>query len=1002
MKKSIRIIILGIFLFSGNMLFSEDKEAVDYVDPFLGTSSSRWMLYPGPSMPFGMVKLSPDNTDEWTMDAGYEYSIESISGFGFVHSWMMGSFLTMPTTGDVKITPGLKDNPDEGYRSRFNHENEKASPGYYSVFLADYGIKAELTATTRTGFQRYTFPITENAHILFDLQCPEEGHPTIIEAVIEKVNDSEIEGFVKRKAGWNEYTLYFVARFNRPFDSFGGWKGEQISNDIEKIFIKENLDIGVFVNFSTQKDQVVLMKTGISFVSIEQARLNLEKETDKFGWDFDAVHQYAQETWNDLLKKIEVEGGSETDKIKFYTNMYRAYCARTIFSDVNGKYVDMCENVQQLKNPDSPVYGCDAFWNTFWNLNQLWSLVTPDITNKWVNSLLEIYDRGGWLAKGPGGIEYSSIMVASHEIPLIVGAYQKGIKNYNVEKAYQAIKEIQMNPGRPHECGGYVGNRNLESYKKMGFVPADEGPVSNTLEYAYDDWCVAQMAKALGKMDDYEYFMSRSLYYKNIFDPATGFVRPKLEGGPWLKDFVPIVGAVGKEDNFGSKDYVEGNAWQFTWFVPHDVPRLICLMGKDEFNNRLNKGFESARPNFVSEYVNHSNQPNMQAAWLFNYSGKPWLTQKWVREILDNYYGTGPVNGYPGDEDQGQMGAWFVMSSMGLFEMDGGASTNPVYEISSPLFNKIIIQLDDKYYAGKKFVIEANNFSQENKYIQSAKLNGEPLNRFWFYHSQLVNGGKLVLEMGSSPNTEWSANCKFPLTMQDVQIVTTPYMISNNKLFLNDTKVSLACDTKGAQIYYTLDGSEPTESSILYKKPFSISKTTSIKIRAYVNKQTSLTATALVEKAEYKQPVDPGLVDEGIAYKYYTGFFRRTKDFEKMVPEKTGIHTNFNLDLRDREQYFAFNFNGYIQIPNDGLYSFHLKSNDGSKMYLDNRLLINNDGLHPVVERSKTLALKKGMYPIKVEYFQEGGTNFLQVRWEGPGFGKQEIPTAVLFHKKIG
>jgi len=900
MNKSLQIIILGIFLFSENILFSGDKEAVDYVDPFLGTSSSRWMLYPGASMPFGMVKLSPDNTDEWTMDAGYEYKINSISGFGFIHSWMVGSFLTMPVTGEIKIKPGLKDDPDAGYRSRFSHHNEKASPGYYSVFLDDYSIKAELTTTVRTGFQRYTFPENENVRVLFDLQVPEEGHPTIIEAEIQKVKNNEICGYIKRSAGWNEYTLHFVTRFNREFESFCGWHENQILTDVEKILIKDDQDIGAFVNFSTKKDRVVLMKTGISFVSIDQARLNLEKETDQFGWDFDAVHQYVRKTWNDLLNKIKVEGGTEIDKIKFYTNMYRAYCARTIFSDVNGKYVDMCENVQQLENPDSPVYGCDAFWNTFWNLNQLWSLVTPDITNKWVKSLLEIYDRGGWLPKGPGGIEYSSIMVASHEIPLIVGAYQKGIKNYNVEKAYRAIREIQMNPGRPHKCGGYVGNRNLESYKKKGYVPADEGPVSNTLEYAYDDWCVAQMANALGEKDDYEYFLKRSLYYKNVFDPVTRYVRPKFEGGPWLKDFVPIVGAVGKEDNFGSKDYVEGNAWQFTWFVPHDVNGLIELMGKDGFNERLNKGFELARPNFVSEYVNHSNQPNMQAAWLFNFSGKPWLTQKWVREILDNYYGTGPVNGYPGDEDQGQMGAWFVMCSMGLFEMDGGASTNPVYEISSPLFNKITIQLDEKYYPGKKFIIEVNNLSQENKYIQSAKLNGEPLNKFWFYHSQLVNGGKLVLEMGPSPNMEWSANSKLPMTSQGEQFVTTPYMISNNKLFLNSTKVFLVCDTKAAKIYYTLDGSEPTEKSTLYTKPITIDKTTTIKMIAFLEDQSSLTATSLVEKAVYKQPVDPGSVDKGISYNYYTGFFRRTKDFSQLTSQKSGIHSQFNLDLRDR------------------------------------------------------------------------------------------------------
>ena len=445
-------------------------------------------------------------------------------------------------------------------------------------------------------------------------------------------------------------------------------------------------------------------------------------------------------------------------------------------------------------------------------------MVTPDVTNKWVASLLEIYDRGGWLAKGPAGIEYSSIMVASHEIALIVGAYQKGIRNYDIHKAYQAIREIQMNPGRPHAGGGYVGNRNLDSYMRLGYVPADEGPVSNTLEYAYDDWCVAQMAKSLGKMEDYGHFMQRAQNYRNVYDPSTGFARPKHAGGPWLRSFTPIIGAVGKEDNFGSRDYVEGNAWQFTWFVPHDIRGLIDLMGVDRFNQRLQDGF-SRSPNFVSEFVNHGNQPNMQAAWLFNYSGKPWLTQEWVRDILDLYYGTGPVNGYPGDEDQGQMGAWYVMCAMGLFQMDGGVSPNSVYELSGPLFKKITIELDGAYYPGKQFVIQASNTSSKNRYIQSATLNGKPLDRFWFYHADLVRGGTLVLDMEPRPNVSWCSDQSLPHAYDLGPIVTTPYVTTDNKLFLDQAEVSMACDTQAAHIYYTLDKSQPTRSSSCIKVP---------------------------------------------------------------------------------------------------------------------------------------------------------------------------------------
>ena len=309
-----------------------------------------------------------------------------------------------------------------------------------------------------------------------------------------------------------------------------------------------------------------------------------------------------------------------------------------------------------------------------------------------------------------------------------------------------------MVPGRPHECGGRVGNRNLGSYMKLGYVPAGRGPVSNTLEYAYDDWTVAQMAKALGKEEDYEYFKERAYNYKNVFDSSVDYVRRKHKDGSFVRDFDP----------YSMRGFAEGNAWQYTFFVPQDIKGMINLMGGPEkFNERLVEGFEeSLRSNFRARRgkVSHGNQPNMQAAYLFNYSGKPWLTQKWAREIMDHYYGTGPLNGWLGDEDQGQMGAWFVMSAIGLFEMRGGAATEPVYEIGSPLFEKVTIHLDETYYPGGTFTIVARNTSKENRYIQSATLNGKRLEKPWFYHEKLVDGGRLVLQMEPEPNKDWGSN----------------------------------------------------------------------------------------------------------------------------------------------------------------------------------------------------------------------------------------------------
>ena len=1005
-------ILLIKIAFSAILLISctsnnSKKELADYVDPLLGTSSSRWMLFPGPCLPFGMVKLSPDNTLEgqYKLGAGYEYKINSISGFGHVHSWMMASFITMPTTGKVKVLAGTIEDPDAGYRSRINNENTMASAGYYAAFLEDYKIKAELTATTRGGFQRYTFPKTESAQILFDFKITEEEPSTIIEAAITKVSDTEIEGYAKREAGeWNEYTVHFVARFDRPFTSMGGWQGSEILNNTNKIKVTEDLDVGAFVKFDVNEDQTVLMQTAISYVSIEQARLNLQTEMDPFDWSFNAAHNSARKVWNELLGKIKVEGGTEADKTKFYTGMYRAYSSKTIYSDVNGKYVDACENVHQVDPNDFSVYGADAFWGSFWNLNQVWSLVSPDKSEKWVKSLLELYDKNGWLHDAPGGLEYSSIMVAAHQIPFIVNAWQKGIRGFDGEKAYKAMKEIQLNPGRPHECGGYAGNRNLQTYMDLGYVPANEGPVSNTLEYAYDDWCVAQMARSLGKMEDYKYFMQRSQNYRNVFDPTTKYIRPKYAGGPWLEEFSMVKGAgeSGHGFGFGSKDYVESNAWQFSWFVPHDMKGLIDLMGADEFNTRLEEGFENSRPYFTSDFVNIGNQPNMQAPWLFNYAGKPWLTQYWVREVLDNYFGTDPVDGYHGDEDQGQMGSWFVMSAMGLFQMDGGASMEPVYELSGPIFEKITIQLDQDYYKGKEFIIEAKNSSSKNRYIQSASLNGKVLDKFWFKHKDLVKGGKLILEMGSVPNKIWAANSEHPQDMLGGiidPIVTTPYINNTDRIFSDERWVALACDTKEAVIYYTIDGSKPDKNSLLYKEPFVIKKTTTIRMNAFKGEQKSLPSFAEIKKVGEIEKVYLKDLKSGLSYKYTEGIYRMVNDILQVEPLKTGVHKQFNIDLREKEQFFSFDFEGFINIPKDGEYTFYLATNDGGRMYIDNIMLLNNDGLHPVIEIDKSITLKAGLHPISVKYFQEGGRNGLKVSWQGPGITKQEIPADVLFHK---
>lgn len=748
----------------------------NYVDTKMGTGHSRWMIAPGPWMPFGMVKLGPDNQNSgW--QGGYQPTFESIGTFSHIHEWTMAGLGMLPTNGPLKTVVGDEKDPDSGYRSRIDKATEMAPLGYYSVMLTDYDIKAELTATTRCGFQKYTYPKdSDSSRIMIDLQIPAEYGYNIKEAELRKVSDHRIEGFSHQistnvwSGGINQdYTLHFVIEFDRPIKQFGGWLREE-HVDGNSIHVKDtnavgsHNDMGAYVTFDTEKDRTVQARTGISYVSVENAKLNLKKEiSEPFGWSFDAVRKDHEKVWNELLNRVQVTSNDKREKKRFYTNMYRSLCSRNTYSDVDGSWIDAKEKRQQFSDPTSVALGCDAFWNTFWNLNQFWNLVTPDWSSRWVRSQLAMYDANRWLAKGPAGMEYIPVMVAEHEIPLIVGAYQMGIRDYDTEKAFEAVYKMQTTPADT-VGGGFAGNRDLLPYLKHQYVPYDKGRFSNSLEYAFDDYAVSQFAKSMGKKKEYDQFIDRAGWWKNIIDPESGYARMKKSDGTWFPDFDPFKSGA-------NEHYVEGNAWQLTFFVPQDIPGLSEAIGKDRFVERLDWGFgESStwRYNAPNELywdypVIQGNQQSMHFAYLFNWVQRPWLTQKWSRSILDRYYGYGVNNAYLGDEDQGQMSAWFVMSALGLFQMDGGTGNMPIYELGSPIFTKTEIDLGQRYGRGKTFSIEAKNASRKNKYIQHATLNGKELNTFWFPASELLKGGSLKLEMGPTPNEKWGIG-KMPPT----------------------------------------------------------------------------------------------------------------------------------------------------------------------------------------------------------------------------------------------
>lgn len=764
-KSAYRILCDGREIARGSVVRTPQtlQTPADYVDTRIGTAHSRWMIAPGPWMPFSMVKMSPDNQNTgW--QAGYQPSFENIGCFSHIHEWTLGGLGIMAANGELKTRVGDEQKPDEGYRSRIDKRTERADIGYYSADLTDYGIKAEVTATTRCGFERFTFPADRGTgRILIELHPETEYGIQLKNVSVKRVGERRIEGSCHQFSPgvWShdadqDYVLHFVVEFDRPILRVGSWKDDVVANDIRELSSGPCKYAGLFVEFDPVRNPVVQVRSGISLVSVENAAQNLAAEvTEPFGWDFEAVRRNQVDTWNDLFSRLTVKTNDRLEKVRFYNNMYRAICSRNTWSDVNGQWVSTDGKVHTVADPSEDVMlGCDAFWNTFWNLNQFWNLVTPEWSNRWVNSQLAMYDANGWLAKGPAGMNYIPVMVGEHEIPLIVSAWQMGIRDFDAKKALEASVKMQTTPAQK-VFKGFAGNRDLTAYMEHHYVPYDKGRFSNTMEYSYDDWTVGQLAKALGDEETYRTFNDRGYWWRNVISDE-GYCHMRDSKGQWLENFDPFRSGA-------NQHYVEGNAWQLTFFVPQDVPALVEKIGKQRFTDRLLWGFnqdEAWRYNAPNDqYWDHpvvqGNQQSMHFAFLFNYADTPWNTQRWSRSILDRYYGYGIANAYLGDEDQGQMSAWAIMASIGLFQTDGGCRVDPVYEIASPIFEEVTIDLGERYGRGKKFTVKAHNASRRNIYVQSARLNGRQLDTFHFPASELLQGGELVLEMGPEPNKSW-------------------------------------------------------------------------------------------------------------------------------------------------------------------------------------------------------------------------------------------------------
>ncbi len=773
MKNNILLVILSLIVFSCSQK-KQTKDLTSYVDPFIGTAYFGH-TFPGATLPFAMVQLSPDlYTQGWTYASGYNYADNSIMGFSHRHlsgvgMTALGEVLLMPTVNiKVQTVPGSRDNPDEGYRSRFCHSDELATPGYYSVLLKDYNVKAEMTVTKRVGLHRYTFPKTDDAHILIDLGH-NLGKLSEEDSKIDIINNTLVQGYKSSPQG----TVYFVAEFNKPFTSYGTWnhgyKKPESAGDTMNPYKsgEQGTEIGVFVDYSTCDADQVLVKVAISTVSIEGAKKNLEKELS--GWDFDEVRDDAHKIWADVLNKVNIDGTEKQKKI-FYTALYHSYLAQQISNDVDGKYYGMDGKIYEVDGYD--FYPSFSAWDTYRSEHPLMTILEPAHTNDMIQSVVDKTKHYGWLPAQHFNNIFRASMVGDHLVPVIADAYMKGIRDYDINYLYKMIrrKAVETSPEHMEDAT----RPGLDYFVKLGYIPADRETesVAATLEMAYDDWCIAQLANELGKDDDYKMFSDRAENYKNVYDKETGLMRPRMVDSSWLKMVekgkLPGIAKYGDHSYYDSFDplmigsrpnrhYAESNAWHYTWSVQHNPKGLIALMGgKDKFVNKLDKFFTMSPvitgPNYVGvvgtigQFV-HGNQPSHHVAYLYDYAGQPWKTQQRVNEVMTRLYQDNQ-GGICGNDDMGSLSSWFVLSSMGFYEVAPGSNT---YAIGTPLIKKAEVYLEN----GKVFTVKANNRTAENIYIQSVTLNGKPLNTPFITHEDILNGSELLFEMGPEPNKSW-------------------------------------------------------------------------------------------------------------------------------------------------------------------------------------------------------------------------------------------------------
>lgn len=810
--QSFLLLIIALSIFSCTR--EKSKKITSYVNPFIGTGG-HGHTYPGATLPFGMVQLSPDTRiNSWDGCSGYHFSDSTILGFSHTHLsgtgvGDYGDIRLMPTIGKLQTYPGNSSRTEPGYRSAFSHATEIAFPGFYKVNLEDYKIDVELTCTERVGFHKYIFPKSDSAHIIIDLT---EAVVTekILDIEISIENDSTISG-KRQSQGWaaNQY-IYFVAQFSKPFQSFGITKSGKL---IPNLKTAKALDLKAWVDFKTEENEEIFVKVGISAVDIEGAQKNLEAEIPH--WNFEEIKQAAAEKWEQELAKIKVEGQNKTDKHIFYTALYHSLLAPNIYSDIDGRYRGHDQKIHQANHN---VYTVFSLWDTFRTEHPLLSIIDQKRTNDMIKSMLLMYEQGGLLPVWELAANETNCMIGYHAVPVIADAILKNIGDFDKELAFEAmLKSAKMD---------LFG---LKNYMESGYVKADEESesVSKTLEYAYDDWCISQIAKYLNDSLNENYFRERAQNYQNVFDPSIGFMRARINGG-WQQPFSPT------EVNF---HFTEANSWQYSLFVPQDINRLIDLLGGDNaFDKKLDELFttneelsgrhQSDITGLIGQYA-HGNEPSHHMAYLYNFIGKPGKTQKLIHQIKTELYSNKP-NGLSGNEDCGQMSAWYVMSALGFYPVTPASNT---YVVGTPTFEKATLNLEN----GKEFIISAKGASKTSYFIQKAQLNGVNYPKSYISHSDIMQGGELDFSISNNLNSEWGRvleNRPFQEIKKN-NICPAPYILAASSTFRKSMTIKMGNLYPKAEIYYSLDGSTPTRESIKYSGSFKINKSSHFKIVAF-------------------------------------------------------------------------------------------------------------------------------------------------------------------------